>query len=65
LLFLEKNLAEKMMTKEDRRNIGNLYNPIDAQALRTKYHAWNWDDFFKAADVASPEQIIVNRPGVF
>jgi putative endopeptidase len=36
IMALEKTLAENMMTKEDRRDIGKLYNPITVDALERK-----------------------------
>lgn len=65
IISVERKMAQNRMTKEDRRNIGKLYNPTDAQTLRKKYPDWNWDDFFKAADVKSPEQIIVTDLAYF
>lgn len=59
ILKLETTLAEKMMTKEDRRDIAKLYNPIHIDTLKSTYSNWNWDDYFLAAEMEIPAQLIV------
>lgn len=65
ILALEKRLAENMMTKEDRRDIGKLYNPITIDALKEKHSNWNWETFFLAIDIETPERIIVTDVAYF
>jgi len=65
ILDLETRLAEKIMSKEDRRDIGKLYNPMNYSTLKEKYGAWNWDSFFLAAEIPAPDQVIITDVAYF
>src|SRR4029079_17889480 len=65
ILQLETELATNMMVKEDRRDIGKLYNPMNYLTLKEKYGAWDWDLFLSAAEIPTPEQIIVTDLAYF
>jgi putative endopeptidase len=61
----EYALAENIMPKEDRRDIGKLYNPMNYAALKERYSYWNWEAFFNAAEISPPDQIIVTDVNYF
>jgi len=65
ILLLERKLAEQMMPKEERRDIGKIYNPIKTEALKEKFSAFNWESFFTSAEVDTPEQVILTDLGYF
>ena len=65
ILQLETGLAKFMMAKEDRRDIGKLYNPMSYSTLKENYGVWDWDSFFNAAEILAPEQIIVTDTAYF
>ncbi|HJW29629.1 MAG TPA: M13 family metallopeptidase, partial [Saprospiraceae bacterium] len=62
ILSFETSLASHMMPKEDRRDIAKIYNPVAAAELKTKYPDLNWDDFFHALGIPTPEQVIITDP---
>lgn len=61
ILLLEKVLAEKMMSKEDRRQLDKLYNPYSATEFLSAF-PWDWESFFNAMEVSIPERIIITDP---
>ncbi len=65
ILQLERGLAEKMMSKEDRRDIRKLYNPMSYSALKERYSVWNWDIICAENEMQIPEQIIVTDVAYF
>lgn len=62
ILQLEKELAEQMMTKEDRRQMDKLYNPFAAEELKSLTPGWDWEAYFKAMSLEIPGRSIVTEP---
>jgi putative endopeptidase len=62
ILHFEKELAARIMTKEERRQIDKLYNPHSIDQLKTLMPFWDWDVFFKEMEVSEPQQVIVTEP---
>lgn len=63
ILSLEKELAARIMTKEERRHIDKLYNPHTIDQLKDLMPSWDWDLFFREMEVSDPERLIVTEPG--
>ena len=62
ILTFEKELAARIMTKEERRQIDKLYNPHTIDQLRSLMPLWDWDYFFNEMEVSDPELLIVTEP---
>jgi len=62
ILTFEKELAARIMTKEERRQIDKLYNPHTIDQLRSLMPLWDWDSFFNEMEVSDPERLIVTEP---
>lgn len=62
ILALEQRLAREMMTKEDRRQMDKLYNPMTSGELNELMSNWSWLDFFSKMETSFPARIIVTEP---
>ncbi|MEO6109192.1 MAG: M13 family metallopeptidase, partial [Cyclobacteriaceae bacterium] len=62
ILLFEKELASRIMTKEERRQIARLYNPHSMDQLKALMPLWDWDMFFMEMEVSEPERLIVTEP---
>lgn len=62
ILSFEKELALRIMTKEERRQIARLYNPHTLDQLKALMPAWDWYLFFKEMEVSDPQRLIVTEP---
>ncbi len=62
ILLLEKHLAQQMITKEERRQINKLYNPVTFSGLKELLADWNWDSYFQSMNVSTPSLFIVTEP---
>ncbi|MDZ4747113.1 MAG: M13 family metallopeptidase [Saprospiraceae bacterium] len=62
ILSFEKELASKIMTKEERRQIAKLYNPHTPKQLKALMPFWDWDLFFIEMEVSDLERLIVTEP---
>lgn len=62
ILLFEKELASRIMTKEERRQIAKLYNPHTIDQLKALMPVWDWDLFFIEMEVSEPERLIVTEP---
>jgi putative endopeptidase len=62
ILSFERDLASRMMTKEQKRQIARLYNPHTLEQLKTLMPFWDWDLFFKKMEVSDPERLIITEP---
>lgn len=57
VMNLETKLAEKQMDKEKTRDLVNIYNMLDATALREVMPDYNWDGYLKEAGVENEKKI--------
>ncbi|MDQ3016481.1 MAG: M13 family metallopeptidase, partial [Bacteroidota bacterium] len=62
---VEKNLASRQMSKEDRRQLDKIYNPFTIEEVQTRYSDWNWNQYFDSLGVDSIQHVIVTDPGYF
>jgi len=62
ILSIESQLASKMISKEERRQIDKLYNPHNEAQLTDLVPDWDWTVFFQAQDIAFPDKVIVTEP---
>ncbi len=59
ILALERQLAEVIMSKEDRRQLDKLYNPYTPDQLINEFPDWDWKEYFKSMGVTMPQRMIV------
>lgn len=64
IVAFEKSLAEPMMTKEERRDIRKIYNPMTVAELQKLSPAIDWSAHLKGIGVEI-DKIIVTDPGYF
>ncbi len=62
ILSFEKELALRIKTKEERRQVAGLYNPHTHDQLKALMPAWRWDWFFKEMEVSDQQGLIVTEP---
>lgn len=62
ILDLETMLAREMMTKEDRRQLDKIYNPIAGEKLEESFPGFSWNNFFEGLQVERPDIMIVTDP---
>ena len=65
VVAFEKSLAEPMMTKEERRDIRKIYNPMTVAELQKLAPAIDWSAHLKGIGVENLDKIIVTDPGYF
>jgi len=65
IVAFEKSLAEPMMTKEERRDIRKIYNPMTVAELQKLSPAIDWGAHLKGIGVENLDKIIVTDPGYF
>ena len=65
IVAFEKSLAEPMMTKEERRDIRKIYNPMTVAELQKLSPAIDWSAHLKGIGVENLDKIIVTDPGYF
>ncbi|MEO6131411.1 MAG: M13 family metallopeptidase [Saprospiraceae bacterium] len=65
ILKFERELAQHMLSKEDRRQLDKLYNPHTYKELCELCTAVDWTLFFKAMQIETPGRIIVTEPAYF
>jgi putative endopeptidase len=59
---LEKRMAERMLTKEDRRNTPLLYNPRSIEDLKNHTPSVNWEKYLADIGAADVDTVIVTQP---
>ncbi len=62
ILVLESEMAESLMTKEERRNPYSGYNPMSMDELVSLVPSFNWSTYFTPFGLADRETIIVSQP---
>lgn len=62
ILALETEMAESLMTKEERRNPYNQYHPMSMGELSALAPSINWNAYFSPFGVAVRETYIVSQP---
>ena len=65
IVAFEKSLAEPMMTKEQKRDTRNMYNPMTVAALQKMAPSINWKAHLTGVGVKDLDRIIVTDPGYF
>ena len=65
IVAFEKSLAEPMMTKEQKRDTRNMYNPMTVVALQKMAPSINWKAHLTGVGVKDLDRIIVTDPGYF
>ncbi len=65
IFSLEKDLASHMMSKEDRRQLEKIYNPMYMDDIIKQYPYWKWHEYFQALGAEMPLQVIVTDPEYF
>ncbi len=65
IFLLEKDLVANMMSKEDRRQLEKIYNPMMMVDIKERYPQWNWEEYFQSLGVDTPSQMIVTDPAYF
>ncbi|MEP6645517.1 MAG: M13 family metallopeptidase [Saprospiraceae bacterium] len=65
ILDIEKQLAQNMLSKEDRRQLDKLYNPHTFEELVNLCPSMDWSVFFDSMQITPPERIIVTEPAYF
>ncbi len=65
ILAFEKELANHLLSKEDRRRPDKLYNPYTMNEFRELCPAIDLEMIFKTIGVASPDRFIVTEPEFF
>lgn len=60
----ESALAQHTLSKEDRRQINNIYNPYAFNDFVEAY-PFDWHSFFRGAGIPAPERLIVTDVGFF
>ena len=65
IVAFEKSLAEPMMTKEQKRDTRNMYNPMTVAALQKMAPSINWKAHLTGVGVKDLDRIIVTDPEYF
>ena len=65
IVAFEKSLAEPMMTKEERRDTRNMYNPMTVAELQKLAPAIDWKAHLTGIGVEKLDKVIVTDPGYF
>jgi putative endopeptidase len=65
VVAFEASLAKPRMTKEDRRDMRKMYNPMSVAELQTLAPAVNWDAHLKGVGVDNLDQVIITDPNYF
>ena len=62
VLALEKEIAKNKMTREQRRTPAFRNNPFTIDELKAKYSNFDWDRYFAALGIPTPERFNVGSP---
>ncbi|MDE6247397.1 MAG: M13 family metallopeptidase [Muribaculaceae bacterium] len=62
VLALEKEIAKNKMTREQRRTPAFRNNPFTIDELKAKYSNFDWDRYFGALGIPTPERFNVGSP---
>jgi len=65
IVAFEASLAKPMMTKEERRDIRKIYNPMTVAELQKVAPAIDWAAHLKGIGVKGIDKVIVTDPGYF
>lgn len=65
VLAFETRMAEPRMTKEDRRDARNRFNPKSMSDLSELVPSINWKSYFEGIGVKELDTVIVSDPGYF
>jgi len=65
ILKFETELATPMLTKVERRNPRNLYNPMSISKLQNITSAINWKKYLQTLGIKNKDSIIVTQPKYF
>ncbi|MFT4576330.1 MAG: putative endopeptidase [Polaribacter sp.] len=65
IVAFEASLAKPMMTKEERRDIRKIYNPMTVAELQKMAPAIDWSAHLKGIGVKGIDKVIVTDPGYF
>lgn len=62
VIKIERDFARHKMTREDRRNPLNMFNPVMEAELIEKYPAIDWKTYFKELDIVNERRINIGSP---
>jgi len=65
IVELETSFAENSMTRVERRNPVKTYNKMTVEELQNLCTVFNWESFFKAAELNGIENLVVRQPDFF
>jgi len=65
VVSFESSLAKPMMTKEDRRDARNMYNPMSVEELQTLAPVIDWNAHLKGIGIENIDKVIVTDPTYF
>jgi predicted metalloendopeptidase len=65
ILDMETAISQHQLSKEDRRQIDKIYNPLTVEQLKTTYGGWNWNSYFDLTQNIDNQIIILTDPVYF
>lgn len=65
IVALETSLAESSMNRVERRDPVKTYNKMNTEELQNLCSAFNWESFFKAAELNGISDLVVRQPNFF